>query len=176
MKPTLKRSACTIALICLLGGIALFGQGKPSAEENRDINIDAYIDLLREDIRTQKTAVLSQMMQLTADEAKVFWPIYSDYEKELKALGDERVAGIKEYAEYFPKMTDEKAHELIKRRLAYEEKLLGLKKKYYERIKEALSATLAARFVQVENQLLALVDLQVMASLPVVEEGPKNAR
>ena len=73
-------------------------------------------------------------------------------------------------------MTDEKADELIKRRLAYEEKLLGLKKKYYERIKEALSATLAARFVQVENQLLALVDLQVMASLPVVEEGPKNAR
>jgi ABC-type phosphate transport system substrate-binding protein len=37
------------------------------------------------------------------------------------------------------------------------------------RIKQSLGAITAARFLQVENQLLMLLDLQVEASLPVVK-------
>ena len=45
--------------------------------------------------------------------------------------------------------------------------LLGTTRNH--RIKQSLGAITAARFLQVENQLLMLLDLQVEASLPVVK-------
>jgi hypothetical protein len=40
--------------------------------------------------------------------------------------------------------------------------------KTYDRIKQAIGAITAARFAQVENQLLLIIDLQIASSLPVV--------
>ena len=45
----------------------------------------------------------------------------------------------------------------------------ALKLKYYERIKLALSAKLAARFIQVESHLLTMTDLQISSALPVIK-------
>jgi hypothetical protein len=39
--------------------------------------------------------------------------------------------------------------------------------KTYARIKQAVGAITAARFAQVEHQLLLIIDLQIAASLPV---------
>ena len=50
---------------------------KPPAPNNQ--NIDAYIKLLRKDVRSQKSAVMSEVMQLDPDQAAKFWPIYRDY-------------------------------------------------------------------------------------------------
>jgi hypothetical protein len=41
----------------------------------------------------------------------------------------------------------------------------------YERVKQALGAITAARFVVVEDQLLLLIDLQIVSSLPIVGQG-----
>jgi len=139
------------------------------AQSTEKETIDDYIELLRKNIRNEKTSVLKQSLKLTPQQAELFWPIYRESEKELQALGDDRVASIKEYSEHYDSMTDEKADELVQRRLRYEEKLLALKKKYYERVKKALGARTAARFLQVETQLVSLVDLQVMASLPILQ-------
>ncbi len=38
--------------------------------------------------------------------------------------------------------------------------------RYYERFKSVLPAKTAARFLQVEHQILLLMDLQIAASLP----------
>ena len=40
--------------------------------------------------------------------------------------------------------------------------------KYYDRVKQSLGGITAARFVQVENQLLLIIDLQIVSSLPLV--------
>jgi len=39
--------------------------------------------------------------------------------------------------------------------------------KYYDRVKQEMGAMTAARFVQVENQLLFIIDLQIASSLPI---------
>jgi hypothetical protein len=44
-----------------------------------------------------------------------------------------------------------------------------VKAKYYEKFKTALSAKTAARFLQVENQILLILDLQIAASLPIAQ-------
>ena len=63
-------------------------------------------------------------------------------------------------------MTDEKADQLIKNAMAYQKQRDELLGKYYERIKQELGAVTAARFVQVEHQLLTIIDLRIASSLP----------
>jgi hypothetical protein len=66
-------------------------------------------------------------------------------------------------------MTDDVADRLARGALDLEGRRHALKMKYYDRFKSALSPKTAARFLQVENQILLLLDLQIAASLPVVQ-------
>jgi hypothetical protein len=68
-------------------------------------------------------------------------------------------------------MTDEKADELIQNAVSYRKQRAELLAKYYGRVKEALGAVTAARFAQIEDQLLLIIDLQIASSLPIVGEG-----
>ena len=78
------------------------------------------------------------------------------------------MANILEYSRSYNAMTDEKADQLIKNAMAYQKQRDELLGKYYERIKQELGAVTAARFVQVEHQLLTIIDLRIASSLPVV--------
>jgi hypothetical protein len=86
----------------------------------------------------------------------------------LTKLNDLRAANIHEYARAYDQMTDEKANELIQNALTYRKQRAELVAKYYGRVKQALGATTAARFFQIEDQLLSIVDLQIDSSLPIV--------
>lgn len=56
-------------------------------------------------------------------------------------------------------------------RWAYQKERSELLAKTYDRVKQAVGAVTAARFVQVEHQLLLIIDLQITSSLPVVARG-----
>lgn len=143
---------------------------KPPASDAQKKNIQEYIELMRSDVRDQKAEIMGAVMQLNTDESAKFWPIYSEYDAELTKLNDLRVQNIQEYAREYPQMTDEKADALIQKALEYQTLRGQLLAKYYLRVKEALGATTAARFIQVEHQLLLIIDLQIASSLPIVGE------
>ena len=173
----IKYSAITLAVFaCLAPTPAAFAQsdataqGPPaSAVSAPEVaqNINQYIDLMRKDVRSQKSAIMDTVMQLDPDQAAKFWPIYRDYDAELKKLNDLRVANIKEYAKSYNNLTDAKADELIQNAISYQKQRMELLDKYYDRVKESLGAVTAARFVQVEQQLLLIIDLQIDSSLPI---------
>jgi len=143
---------------------------KPAdADESAELNLRAYVELLRSDLRTQKVAIITQMMEFTEAEDKAFWPIYREYELETSKLNDERVALIQEYGENYAKITDDMADKLATKALDLESRRQALKAKVYERVKQATSAHTAAKFLQVEHQLLLLVDLQISAALPIIK-------
>src|SRR5205814_676787 len=81
-------------------------------------------------------------------------------------LGDKVVSVVKTYAENYLNMTDPVADGIATQILAIEMQRNELKKKYYERLKTAVGAVVATRFLQVENQLERLVDLQIAAESP----------
>lgn len=126
-----------------------------------------YITLLRKDVRSQKSAVMSQMMELDPDQAAKFWPLYRDYDAELTKLNDLRVANIKDYADSYNNLTDAKADELVHNAMSYQKQRSELLAGYYEKMKDALGAVAAARFLQVESQLLLIIDLQIDSALPI---------
>jgi hypothetical protein len=145
------------------------GLGKASSESNQDLNIRAYIELLRTDVQKGKAQVMGEVMQLDADQATKFWPIYKSFATDLAAIGD-RVAGlIRDYAAGYNNMNATLADSLGTRLLDLEQERNALKRKYYGQFKTALDPVTATRFLQVENQLEKLIDLQIAASLPVIE-------
>jgi hypothetical protein len=146
------------------------GSKAPSPNSDSQ-NIQAYIELLRADVRQQKTEMVGAVMELSAADAAKFWPIYEEYDTELTKLNDLRVANIKDYVSSYDQMTDAKADELIQKALSYRKQRSELLAKYYERVKQALGGIEAARFVQVEDQLLLIIDLQIDSALPIVEQG-----
>ena len=139
------------------------------ATGDQEMNLQTYASLLRQDVRAQKMTIITQMMEFTPDQASVFWPVYAAYDRELTAIGEEKVAIIEDYAKNYGNVTDAKATELVNRALGIAEQRTALKRKYFQKFSEAMSPKTAAKFLQVENQLLLLIDLQVASSLPIVE-------
>jgi hypothetical protein len=142
----------------------------PDADAQKK-NMQVYLDLLRKDVRQQKDEIMGAILVLSADDAAKFWPIYSEYDVELTKLNDQRVENIKEYAHTYNQMTDEKADELVQKSLAFQKQRAELLAKTYERVKQAVGAITAARFAQIEHQLLLIIDLQIASSLPIVGQG-----
>jgi hypothetical protein len=141
----------------------------PAADATREVNMRAYVELLRSDLRTQKVAIITEVMQFTEAEDAKFWPVYRDYESELAKINDDRISLVKEYAGTYATLTDATADKLARRALDLEARRHALKATYYDRVKTALSPKTAARFIQVENQILLLLDLQIAASLPLAK-------
>ena len=69
-------------------------------------------------------------------------------------------------------MTDEKADQLTLQAMSLEDQRLALRKKYYDLMKKSLPAVIVARFLQLENQIQLVVDLQIASNLPIIEEAP----
>jgi hypothetical protein len=137
--------------------------------------MQAYVKLLLSHVRQRKAEVMAEMMQLNAADAAKFWPIYNEYDAALDKLSDLEVANIAEYSRTYTQMTNGKADELILSALADRRQQSELLEKYYDRVKAQLGAITAARFVQVEDQLLLIINLQIDSSLPIVGQTDANA-
>ena len=131
-----------------------------------DVNVDTYLQLLRSDIRSQKTKILAEGMDLSEQDAKAFWPVYREYELELAKIGDERAQLFKDYAAAFNAMSDEKAEDITRRSFALDLRHTELRIRFFDRFEKATSARIAARFYQIESQVDALVYIRVAAEIP----------
>jgi hypothetical protein len=164
------RSLAGICAVFLLGAGAAFAQAPASKPaETRTLNLSTYAELLRADVRAQKVAILTEVMGFTADEDAKFWPIYREYDAEMSALGDERVALIADYAASYDNLTEDTAARVAARAIDLEARRHAAKSRCYEKVKAALSSKTALRFIQVEHQLQLIIDLQISASLPVAQ-------
>lgn len=139
--------------------------------ETQKKNIEEYVELLRSNVRQQKAEIMGSMMALNIDDSAKFWPIYSEYDAELTKLNDQRLANIEDYARNYDNMTDAKANELVQSAFDYRKQRADLLVKYYGRVKDSLGTLQAARFLQIENQLLEIIDLQIESNLPIVGQG-----
>ena len=156
-----------LALAAALWAAPLAAQ---EAQVDSAAGMHQLLELVRSDFRTQKVAIVTAAMPFTEQQAGAFWPIYRQYEAELTTLWDQRLALIKDYAQSYQAMTDEKAKQLAEGVLRLEDEQVELRKKYYDRISKAVGPVLAARFLQVENQIALLVGLQIAEEVPLIRK------
>jgi hypothetical protein len=164
-----RRLAVILALTVAGGSSGQLQSPKPATDDSKALNLTAYAELLRSDVRAQKVAIITEVMGFTEKEDAAFWPIYREYDLEMSKLGDERLALIVEYAKKYDALTDADADALATKALDLEARRQAAKAKCYGRVKAALSPRTAMKFLQVEHQLTLIIDLQVAASLPVAK-------
>ena len=176
MKYLKKAPSAALIILALLAAPACNAQAKApesgkTSTDAKTANTDAYIALLRRDIRQEKAEIMGAMMALSAQDSAKFWPIYSEYDEKLTKLNDMRIANMKEYVSKYNEMTDEDADQLVQKAMEYQKQRAELLAKTYDKVKQTLGGVTAARFAQVEHQLLLLIDLQIDSSLPIVGQG-----
>ena len=176
------RSVLLLPLLCSLSAMQSSAQAqgaqKPSAQDKdaQQKNVREYVELLRTNVRQQKAQIMGAVLQLDVDQAAKFWPIYNEYDSELTKLNNLRLENIQEYARNYDALSDDKADELVQKALDYRKQRADLLAKYYGRVKSSLGAVEAARFLQVEDQLLLIIDLQIVSELPIMAQPSELAK
>ncbi len=159
----------SLVVVAGSGALAYAQPPQATAEETKSLNLSAYAELLRRDVQAQKIVILTEVMGFTESEASAFWPIYRAYDLEMAKLGSERLVLIEEYARNYSKVTDAIADQLASKAIDLDARRHAVKATAYERVKKALSPRVAMRFLQVEQQLLLIIDLQIASALPIVQ-------
>ncbi len=126
------------------------------------------MQLVREKIKTDKKLFIAQNMKLTESEAKVFWPVYENYQKDLEKLVDKTAKLIDNYAANYQAMTDEAAKGLINGYLAIETERVELMKSFLPKFRKVLSEKKVARYYQLENKIDAIVNFGLAKQIPLV--------
>jgi hypothetical protein len=129
------------------------------------------MDILREKVKADKKLIVAANMQLTDAEGKTFWPIYEDYQNDLKKINAQMGKVILAYAEAYKKdaVTDEVARGLMNDALAVEESELQLKRAYLPKIEKSVGAVKAARYIQIENKIRAAIKYELAGDIPLVK-------
>jgi len=130
---------------------------------------DDYVEILRSVLTTEKKAAIAEVMVLTEQESEAFWPLYNEFDSKKYEIQTKRVKIIKDFAENFESLTDEKADELMTSYMGFKQELLTLNKKYYKKFKAILPAGKAAKYFQAENKIAVLVDFSLSAEIPFIE-------
>jgi hypothetical protein len=149
-----------------LANTPMFAQTAPSSPPNSVTDQD--IEMLRADLRAQRKEITAQNMNLTADEATKFWPIFDQYRQEAIKINDDRWALIKDYAANYNTMTDEQAQAYITRSNAIDEQLMALRMKYVPLFEKVISPRKTALWFQIDRRIDLLINLQLSSSIPMV--------
>ena len=130
---------------------------------------DQDIELLRRDLRAQKKQIVAVNLNLDAEQATKFWPVYDQYIAEQTKIHDQKYAVIKEFATSWGTISDAQAVDLTTRALTVDAQVTQLRVKYMPNFLKVLPGKQVATFFQIDRRLQMMVDLQLMSELPLVQ-------
>jgi hypothetical protein len=126
---------------------------------------------LREKLRADKKLVVATNMELTESEAKAFWPIYGEYQKDLQKINQRLLKLLESYAADFrgKSLTDDNAKKLIEEAVAIEQAEANLKSTYAPKLSKSLPVKKVARYLQIENKIRAVIKYDLAQGVPLVQ-------
>lgn len=159
-----------IYLSKIFGAALLAAVSLVSASVAQDKPAD-NMEILRNKIRADKKLVVATNMELTESEAKNFWPIYDQYQKDLQKINQRIAAALESYADDFRKksLTDDKAKKLIDEALAIDREEASLKAAYAPKLGKVLPMIKVVRYLQIENKIRAVVRYDITAGVPLMK-------
>jgi len=128
------------------------------------------VDVVQSVYGKSKTELVNQYMGLKGAQATAFTSIYNAYEVERKKLGQEKIKLINQYATDYEALTDAKADAIAKQALKNNAAYDKLYATYYEKVKKAIGAVNATRFIQLEIYLQTEIRSSLQNAIPFVGE------
>ena len=163
MRIDLVTKTIGVAMALVLLGFAARGADPDPPADN--------LQILRDKIRADKKLLVAANMELTESEAKGFWPIYDEYQKDLRKINLQIADLLGGYAEDLRggTLTDDAAKKLVDDTLSIGQSEADLKSRYAPKLSKVLPARKVARYLQVENKIRAVINYDLVAGVPLVE-------
>jgi hypothetical protein len=163
MRMDVVKKTIGIAMVIMLCGFPALSVAQDKPADNMEI--------LRDKIKANKKFLVATNMELTEAEAKGFWPVYEEYQKDLQKINRRLVSLLESYAADFrnKSLTDEKAKKLIDEAIAIEQAEANLKSTYAPKLSKALPVKKVVRYLQIENKIRALVKYDLAQAVPLVQ-------
>lgn len=134
----------SLSTVCLLF-IAVFAIAQPHKG-------DGPIPKERRDkIESMKVAFLTQRLNISSDEAKVFWPVYNQMSDELFQLREKRRTEIRQLRDDDANLTDKDYERMFDSDLVFRQAELDILKKYQPQLKKVLPLKKLAKLPRAEE-------------------------
>ena len=137
---------------------------------------DPELDYIKNAYSKEKKTIVDEYMQLNVQEGAKFWAIYADYEAKREKLATERVKVIQEYVGYTDSITAEQADKTANAALTNTLNLSKLNLEYYGKMRKAIGAVRAAKFMQLETYLQTAWRSMVQVNIPLTSELDKTQK
>ena len=162
MKRDLAKRAIRTAIMLITLGFAI-----PGMAQDKSTNLEVTDEKLKAD----KKLIVAKYMELTESEAKKFWPVYEEYQKNLQKLNERLQSLLQNYATEYQSnsLTDDKAKKLLDEWIALDKDEASHRKTYAAKVLKVLPAKKAARYLQIENEARVLVKYDLAKTVPLVE-------
>ncbi|MCX6274593.1 MAG: hypothetical protein NTV09_05255 [Bacteroidetes bacterium] len=105
----------------------------------------------RERVEAMKVGFLTQRLNLTPEEAKVFWPVYNKYQDELEVLRKSRRENLVNAKMNFDEMPEKDVEKAVDSELGFRQNELDLLKKYHGQFKQVLPIKKVAKLYRAEE-------------------------
>lgn len=126
------------------------------------------IEITREVIQTERSAIIEKNMNFTEQERQVFWPLYRKYRFDVAKINDKKVELIKDYAANYTNLTGKQAQILLDDYINIEREKIRLKKSYVNKFRKILPSKMVTRYFQIENKLDAIINYGLAREIPLV--------
>jgi hypothetical protein len=121
-------------------------------------------------IQADRKGIIAKSMDLTPDEAKKFWPLYEQFERELAVPQASLNRAVLDYiAAEGRTLTDANAKRITEQMLAAVRDEARLHDKHYRQLIKVLPARKATRYMQIENKMQAVVRYEAAKAIPLVQ-------
>jgi hypothetical protein len=149
-----------VAVIGFMIAVPAVSQDKPADN----------MQILRDKVKADKKLLVAVNMDLTESEAKGFWPIYEEYQKDLAAIKQRIAKLIESYAADYraDTITDEKAKKLTAELVAVEKAEGEFRAPYVSKLSKVLPPKKVARYLQIENKIRAAIKYDLAQEIPLV--------
>ena len=128
----------------------------------------ALVQLTRQKIQSERDAIVTAALPLTAEQSTRFWPLYREYRGEVQKLNDRTVGILGYYGRVGGKLNDAEANEMLAEYLRIEKERVETQQKYVEKFREVLPPVQVAQFFQLENKMDAVVAYDLAGAVPLI--------
>lgn len=106
-----------------------------------------------EKMEAYKVTWLTTKLDLSADEAKIFWPIYNDYTREQGTLRKERMQQMISFRKIkeIDDLSDSEIQSLILNDFDFRQRDLNIERKYYNKFKSSLPIKIVGKFYRAQE-------------------------
>jgi len=155
-------------LLCALGFVLALSAAVPARAQGQTAPQLTSAEWLAR-IQADKKGIVARSMDLTADEAKKFWPLYEDFQRELAVPQSAYTRAVLDYVAADGKLTDANAKRISEQVLTAARDDARLHEKHFRQLLKVLPAHKAARYMQIENKMQAVVRYESAKAIPLVQ-------